>query len=135
MTVARPNQSTPTASHPPIESNLSRNGMAASANQFVSQTAMAVLRNGGNAIDAAVAAAAVLMTVEPRNGHLGADTFFLINLAVVVWLLWRKRLFGLNGGGAAEAAERARDVSWEEIERRTLATPVPDPVPAGEVTA
>jgi uncharacterized membrane protein (DUF2068 family) len=60
---------------------------------------------------------------------------FLINLAVVVWLLWRKRLFGLNGGGAAEAAERARDVSWEEIERRTLATPVPDPMPAREVTA
>jgi uncharacterized membrane protein (DUF2068 family) len=60
---------------------------------------------------------------------------FIINLAVVVWLLWRKRLFGLNGGGDAEAAERARDVSWEEIERRTLATPIPDPVPASEVTA
>jgi uncharacterized membrane protein (DUF2068 family) len=60
---------------------------------------------------------------------------FVINVAVVVWLLWRKRLFGINGGGAAEAAERARDVSWEEIERRTLSTPVPDPVPAGEVTA
>jgi uncharacterized membrane protein (DUF2068 family) len=60
---------------------------------------------------------------------------FLINVAVVVWLLWRKRLFGINGGGAAEAAERARDVSWEEIERRTLSTPVPAPVPAGEVTA
>jgi uncharacterized membrane protein (DUF2068 family) len=60
---------------------------------------------------------------------------FIINLAVVVWLLWRKRLFGLNGGGGAEEAERARDVSWEEIERRTLATPVPDPVSAGEVTA
>jgi uncharacterized membrane protein (DUF2068 family) len=58
---------------------------------------------------------------------------FIINLAVVIWLLWRKRLFGLNGGGTAEAAERARDVSWEEIERRTLATPVPDPVPAATV--
>jgi len=55
---------------------------------------------------------------------------FLINLAVVVWLLWRKRLFGLNGGGKAEANERARDVSWEQIERVTLATPVPDPVAA-----
>ena len=98
MTVARPNQSTPTASHPPIESNLSRNGMAASANQFVSQTAMAVLRNGGNAIDAAVAAAAVLMTVEPRNGHLGADTFFLINLA------GSNQVVALNGSGAAPAA-------------------------------
>jgi uncharacterized membrane protein (DUF2068 family) len=58
---------------------------------------------------------------------------FLINLAVVVWLLWRKRLFGLNGGGKAEAAERARDMSWEQIERLTLATPVPDPVAAPEV--
>src|SRR6185437_3220736 len=60
---------------------------------------------------------------------------FLINLAVVVWLLWRKRLFGLNGGGKAEAAERARDMSWEQIERLTLGTPVPDPVAAREVTA
>ena len=60
---------------------------------------------------------------------------FVINLAVVVWLLWRKRLFGLNGGGNAEAAERARDVSWEQIERVTLATPVPDPVAAQTVAA
>lgn len=56
---------------------------------------------------------------------------FLINLAVVVWLLLRKRLFGLRGGGAADEAERAHDMSWEEIERRTLATPVPPPVMAG----
>jgi uncharacterized membrane protein (DUF2068 family) len=60
---------------------------------------------------------------------------FLINVAVVVWLLWRKRLFGINGGGTAEAAERARDMSWEQIERLTLATPVPDPVAAGTVPA
>jgi uncharacterized membrane protein (DUF2068 family) len=56
---------------------------------------------------------------------------FIINLAVVVWLLYRKRLFGLRGGGAADEAERARDMSWEEIERRTLATPAPSPVAAG----
>jgi uncharacterized membrane protein (DUF2068 family) len=60
---------------------------------------------------------------------------FLINLAVVVWLLWRKRLFGLNGGGSAEAVERARDMSWAQIERLTLATPVPDPVAAHEASA
>jgi len=56
---------------------------------------------------------------------------FIINLAVVGWLLYRKRLFGLRGGGAADEAERARDMSWEEIERRTVATPAPPPVPAG----
>ncbi len=60
---------------------------------------------------------------------------FIINLAVVVWLLYRKRLFGLRGGGAADEAARAHDMSWEEIERATLARPVPAPVPAGTTTA
>jgi len=55
---------------------------------------------------------------------------FLINLAVVVYLLLSKRLFGLRGGGDADAAERARDMSWEQIERATLAMPIPDPTVA-----
>ncbi|GAA2690391.1 DUF2127 domain-containing protein [Streptomyces lunalinharesii] len=41
----------------------------------------------------------------------------VINLAVVVYLLVAKRLFGVRGGGRVEAAERARDVSWEAVER------------------
>ena len=48
---------------------------------------------------------------------------FLINLAVVAYLLFRKRLFGLRGGGAAEEAERSRDMGWEAIERATIAAP------------
>jgi uncharacterized membrane protein (DUF2068 family) len=60
---------------------------------------------------------------------------FIINLAVVVWLLYRKRLFGLRGGGAADEAARAHDMSWGEIERATLATPVPAPVPAAATAA
>jgi uncharacterized membrane protein (DUF2068 family) len=48
---------------------------------------------------------------------------FLVNLAVVVYLLFKKRLFGLRGGGAAEVAQRAREMSWEHIEQRTLASP------------
>ena len=35
----------------------------------------------------------------------------------------RKRLFGLRGGGAADEAERERDMGWQAIERATLATP------------
>jgi uncharacterized membrane protein (DUF2068 family) len=50
---------------------------------------------------------------------------FLVNLAVVAWLLWHKRLFGLRGGGAVDEAQRARDMSWEHIERVTLGTPQP----------
>jgi uncharacterized membrane protein (DUF2068 family) len=44
---------------------------------------------------------------------------FIINVAVVVYLLYAKRLFGLRGGGAADEAERARDMSWEAVERAT----------------
>lgn len=44
---------------------------------------------------------------------------FLINLAVVVYLLIRKRLFGLRGGGRAEVAARDREMSWERIEQAT----------------
>jgi gamma-glutamyltranspeptidase/glutathione hydrolase len=103
MAVVRQTTPTDDLSSPPIEAVLARNGMAASAHQFVSQTAMNVLRDGGNAIDAAVAAAAVLMTVEPGNGHLGGDTFFLINLA------GSNRVVALNGSGAAPAAALVED--------------------------
>jgi uncharacterized membrane protein (DUF2068 family) len=49
-------------------------------------------------------------------------TALIVNLAVVVYLLFAKRLFGLRGGAAAEAAERARDVGWEALERTAPAT-------------
>ncbi len=45
---------------------------------------------------------------------------FLINVAVVVWLLLRKRLFGLRGGGTADERERAGDSGWEAIERTSV---------------
>jgi uncharacterized membrane protein (DUF2068 family) len=42
---------------------------------------------------------------------------FVLNIAVVVYLLYAKRLFGLRGGGAAEHAARERDIGWEALER------------------
>ncbi len=42
---------------------------------------------------------------------------FLINLAVVLYLLLAKRLFGLRGGVAAEERERERDVGWHALSR------------------
>jgi uncharacterized membrane protein (DUF2068 family) len=50
---------------------------------------------------------------------------FVINLAVVLYLLFAKRLFGLRGGGGAVQAERDRGMSWETIEDATLAYPSP----------
>jgi uncharacterized membrane protein (DUF2068 family) len=46
----------------------------------------------------------------------------VINVAIVVYLLVAKRLFGLRGGGRAERAERAADTGWAAIESATPAT-------------
>ncbi|MDQ6835927.1 MAG: DUF2127 domain-containing protein [Actinomycetota bacterium] len=56
---------------------------------------------------------------------------FLINLAVVIFLLFRKRLFGLRGGAAADRAERESDSGWPAVERATLDVPT---APAGSAT-
>jgi uncharacterized membrane protein (DUF2068 family) len=56
---------------------------------------------------------------------------FLINLAVVVYLLLRKRLFGLRGGAAADEALRERDGGWPAVDR---ATPYPPLAPTDAQT-
>jgi hypothetical protein len=45
----------------------------------------------------------------------------VINVAIVIYLLMAKRLFGLRGGGRAERAEHERDTGWAPIERATPA--------------
>jgi len=44
-------------------------------------------------------------------------TAFAVNLLIALYLLRAKRLFGVRGGAAAEAEERARDVGWDALER------------------
>jgi uncharacterized membrane protein (DUF2068 family) len=44
---------------------------------------------------------------------------FIVNVAVVVYLLYAKRLFGLRGGGKADEDMREMDMSWEAIEHAT----------------
>ncbi len=51
----------------------------------------------------------------------------VINIAVVVYLLFAKRLFGLRGGARAEEEERARDSGWEALERATPGLESPTP--------
>jgi uncharacterized membrane protein (DUF2068 family) len=51
---------------------------------------------------------------------------FILNLAIAVYLIWAKRLFGLHGGRRAADAERERDTGWAAIER---SSPVPGPAP------
>jgi uncharacterized membrane protein (DUF2068 family) len=50
-------------------------------------------------------------------------TALLINLAIVVYLLAAKRLFGLRGGTEADRAERERDIGWHALERTAPGAP------------
>ena len=86
---------------PPRDALMARRGVVASANPFASEVGLDVLRHGGNAVDAAVAAAAVLTMVESRNGHLGGDTFMLISRPHG---RSGHEVVALNGSGAAPAA-------------------------------
>jgi uncharacterized membrane protein (DUF2068 family) len=51
----------------------------------------------------------------------------IINIAVVVYLLVAKRLFGIRGGAAAEEAQRERDMGWQALERATPGFDAPMP--------
>jgi uncharacterized membrane protein (DUF2068 family) len=50
---------------------------------------------------------------------------FVINLVIVVYLLWAKRLFGLNGGGRVEEQRRRSARGWGPLEENL--TPLPSP--------
>jgi gamma-glutamyltranspeptidase/glutathione hydrolase len=74
---------------------LARNGVVATSQPLAAQAGLQILKKGGNALDAAVAAAAVLNVVEPGSAGIGGDVF------VIAWLAKEKRLVALNGSGRA----------------------------------
>jgi uncharacterized membrane protein (DUF2068 family) len=52
---------------------------------------------------------------------------FIVNVAVVAYLLYAKRLFGVRGGAAADEALRERDVGWGALEAATPSMTAPTP--------
>ena len=74
---------------------LAQNGMAATSQPLATQVALDVLKKGGSAMDAAIAANAVLGLVEPASCGIGGDVF------AIVWSAKEQKLYGLNGSGRA----------------------------------
>ncbi|MCP1728536.1 gamma-glutamyltranspeptidase/glutathione hydrolase [Natronospira proteinivora] len=76
----------------------SSHGMAATSQPLATQAALRVLRSGGSAVDAAIAANAVLCVVEPTGAGLGGDLFAML------WDPNEKAITGLNASGGAPTA-------------------------------
>ena len=72
---------------------LAPHAMAATSQPLATQVALDILKAGGNAIDAAIAANAVLGLMEPTGSGIGGDLF------AIVWDAEQGKLLGLNGSG------------------------------------
>ena len=81
--------------HIPGRSNiLGLNGMAATSQPLSTLEAINILKIGGNAIDAAIAAAAVQAVIEPNSTGIGGDCFALISIK-------GEKPISINGSGKA----------------------------------
>lgn len=81
---------------------ISKNGMVSTGNYLASQAGLTILQKGGNAVDAAIATAAVLTVVEPMSNGIGSDAF------AIVWM--NNKIYGLNASG-----KTASNISADKI--------------------
>ncbi|AFY90563.1 gamma-glutamyltransferase [Chroococcidiopsis thermalis] len=82
-------------SHLTNKAAISTNGIVTTPHYLASQAGLEILQQGGNAVDAAIAAAATLTVVYPHMNSLGGDNFWLI------YNIKKRELKGLNASGRA----------------------------------
>jgi len=107
---------------------IARDGMAATSHPLATLAAIDTLRAGGNAVDAAVTAAATLCVVEPHMTGIGGDCFCLVSQP-------GKPAWGYNGSGRAgikASAEALRAQGLDEVGNSIHCVTVPGAVEAWE---
>lgn len=85
-------------------------GMVCSSSALASSAGLEILKKGGNAVDAAIATAAVLTVVEPVSNGLGGDAF------AIVWM--KDKLYGLNASGYSPkgiSIEKVKQAGYDKI--------------------
>jgi gamma-glutamyltranspeptidase/glutathione hydrolase len=102
---------------------LARDAMAATSHPLATQAALQILRKGGTAVDAAIAANAVLGLVEPTGCGIGGDLF------AIVWDAKKRKLYGLNGSGRSPKALTLEHLERLKIDRIPPRGPLPVSVP------
>lgn len=102
---------------------IARHGMAATSQPLATQVAIDVLKRGGTAVDAAIAANACLGLMEPTGCGIGGDLF------AIVWDAKTQRLHGLNGSGRAPAGMTIDELRRRGIEKIPKYGPLPVTVP------
>jgi gamma-glutamyltranspeptidase/glutathione hydrolase len=93
---------------------IAQHGMAATSHPLATQAALDILKKGGSAVDAAIAANACLGLMEPTGSGIGGDLF------AIVWSARDQKLHGLNASGRSPyglTLEHLKGLGLKEIPR------------------
>ena len=133
--------------YPTIRVPVMGRNVVSTSHPFAAQAGLKIIQQGGNAIDAAIAAAAALMIVEPVSNGLGSDCFAIVwdgkelhglNSSGVAPQAWGPEYFakkyGTDANGLADRPKRGWDsvtvpgalAGWEELHRRFGSLPLGD---------
>ena len=102
---------------PGRSSVLAENGMCATSHPLAAQAALEILKNGGNAMDAAIAGGVLLGICEPQMTGIGGDCFVLFSPA------GSDEIKSLNGSGTAPSLANANDLRDEGFSSIPLNSP------------
>ena len=98
-------------------------GMVVSGHREATKSGIKILKNGGNAMDAAIAANAMLGLVEPTGNGFGGDLF------AIIWDAKSRKLYGLNASGRSPKSLSLEWFKKNNYEKIPSHGPLPVTVP------